>query len=142
MRPMSSFYNAARPAWHLIDGKGQVVGRLAVRIAAMLRGKHKPTFNPQEKCGDHVVVVNADKVVFTGKKHTDKIYHWHSGFPGGKKQRSVRDQLDHKPEEVLRKAVVGMLPKNKLAKEQAKMLRVFAGEVHPHSAQATAPTVL
>ena len=130
-----NFYNVSRPAWHLVDAKGQVVGRLATRIAAILRGKHKPTYNPQEVHGDNVVVVNAADVVLTGDKREKKLYQWHTGWPGGFRERTARQQFDRKPEEVLRKAVVGMLPKNRLSKQQAKMLRIFPGEEHPHKTQ-------
>ncbi len=122
--------------WVLIDGRGLVVGRLASIIAMRLRGKHKPTFTPHMDCGDNVIVVNADKVVFTGKKRTDKIYYWHTGYPGGIKSRTADKILDGRfPERVLTKAVERMLPGGVLKRRQLTNLRVYAGETHPHEAQ-------
>lgn len=122
----------ANPLWHLIDAKGQIVGRLATQIVHILKGKHKPTFSPNYDCGDYVVVINAKEAKFTGKKHDDKLYTWHTGYPGGLKQMPVKEQLDRKPEEVLRKAVLGMLAKNRLRKNIAYKLRIFPGEKHLH----------
>ena len=122
----------AKPLWHLVDARNQVVGRLATQITHILRGKHKPTFSPNYDCGDYVVVINAADVKFTGAKHTDKKYTWHTGWVGGLKQVTVKEQLEKKPEEVIRKAVLGMLNKNKLRKAYARKLRVFPGENHLH----------
>ena len=119
-------------AWYVIDAQDQVLGRLATRVATVLRGKHKPTFAPNEDCGDYVVVVNASEVVLTGNKRNDKMYYWHTGYPGGIKQRTAKEQFVRKPETVLEKAVKGMLPSNKLRARQMKKLRIFAGEDHKH----------
>jgi large subunit ribosomal protein L13 len=122
----------SKPLWHLIDAKNQVVGRLATQIVHILKGKHKPTFTPNYDCGDYVVVVNAKDVKFTGKKTQQKLYTWHTGYPGGLKQLPAKDQLDRKPEEVLRKAVLGMLAKNNLRYMIARKLRIFPGSQHLH----------
>ncbi len=122
--------------WHLVDADGQTLGRLATRIADTLRGKNKPQYTPHVDTGDFVVVVNAEKIAVTGKKLDDKIYYRHSGYPGGLKERTLREQLERRPTEVLRKAVKGMLPKNKLAARQITKLKIYAGPEHPHSAQA------
>jgi large subunit ribosomal protein L13 len=122
--------------WVVIDAEGLVVGRLASIIALRLRGKHKPTFTPHIDDGDNVIVINADKVVFTGKKFTDKTYYWHTGFIGGIKQRKARQILEGRfPERVVEKAVERMLPEGPLGRQQLKNLRVYAGSEHPHVAQ-------
>ena len=122
--------------WIVIDAEGLVVGRLASIIALRLRGKHKPTFTPHIDDGDNVIVVNADKVVFTGKKFTDKTYYWHTGYIGGIKQRKARQILEGRfPERVVEKAVQRMLPEGPLGRQQLKNLRVYAGSEHPHVAQ-------
>jgi len=120
------------PLWHLVDAKNQVVGRLATQIVHILRGKHKPTFSPNYDCGDYVVVVNARHVKFTGRKVADKKYTWHTGFPGGIKQETVKSLLNRKPEEVLRKAVLGMMAKNTLRHSYARKLRIFPDDRHLH----------
>ena len=137
----------AKPAdiekkWILIDAEGLVVGRLASIIATRLRGKHLPTYTPNMDCGDNVVVVNADKVIFTGKKRNDKKYYWHTGYPGGIKERTADKILDGRfPERVLKKAVQRMLPKESpLARQQLSNLKVYVGNEHPHEAQS--PEVL
>eukprot|EP01038_Epipyxis_sp_PR26KG_P004835 gene4835-6775_t len=122
----------SQPLWHLIDAKDQIVGRLASQIVHILKGKHKPTFSPNYDCGDYVVVINASQIKFTGNKKQDKLYTWHTGYVGGLKQRSVFEQLQKKPEEVMRKAVLGMLAKNKLRKSIARKLRIFPGPNHLH----------
>jgi large subunit ribosomal protein L13 len=122
--------------WYVVDAEGQTLGRLATRIADTLRGKNKPEFTPHVDTGDFVVVVNAEKITVTGKKLDEKIYYRHSGYPGGLKQRTLREQLDRRPTEVLRTAVKGMLPKNKLAARQLTKLKIYAGPEHPHTAQA------
>lgn len=126
--------------WILIDAEGLVVGRLASIIAMRLRGKHKPQFTPHVDTGDHVVVVNADKVVFTGKKLTDRKFYWHTGYPGGIKERTMDKILEGKhPERVLTKAVERMMPKDSpLARQQMTKLKVYAGPAHPHEAQQPA----
>jgi large subunit ribosomal protein L13 len=122
--------------WHLVDAEGQTLGRLATRIADTLRGKDKPQFTPHVDTGDFVVVVNAEKVAVTGKKLDDKMYHRHSGYPGGLRSRTLREQLERRPEEVIRKAVKGMLPRNRLGRAQIRKLKIYAGPAHPHTAQA------
>lgn len=122
--------------WLLIDAEGLVVGRLAALIAMRLRGKHKPSFTPHMDCGDNIVVVNAQKVRFTGNKRTDKVYHWHTGYPGGIKTRTADKILDGRfPERVLEKAVERMMPGGPLSRRQLKNLRVYGGPEHPHEAQ-------
>jgi large subunit ribosomal protein L13 len=125
--------------WYVVDAEGQNLGRLATRIADQLRGKNKPQFTPHVDTGDFVVVVNAEKIAVTGKKLDEKVYYRHSGYPGGLKQRTLREQLDRRPTEVLRLAVKGMLPKNKLAARQLTKLKIYAGPEHPHTAQAPEP---
>lgn len=122
--------------WLLIDAEGVVVGRLASLIAMRLRGKHKPMYTPHIDCGDNVIVINADKAVFTGKKYTDKKYYWHTGYPGGIKERTARAIFEGKfPERIIEKAVQRMMPRGPLARTQLKNLRVYAGTEHPHEAQ-------
>src|SRR5690606_759054 len=122
--------------WVLIDAEGLVVGRLASIVANRLRGKHKPTYTPHVDDGDNVIVINADKVVLTGKKYTDKVYYWHTGYPGGIKERTARQILEGRfPERVIEKAVERMIPRGPLGRRQMKNLRVYAGAEHPHAAQ-------
>ena len=125
----------AKKYWYLIDAENLVVGRLATKIADLLRGKLNPKYTPHTDSGDHVVVINAEKVRFTGNKLTDKKYYSHSDHIGGLKTRTARELLDKSPESVLMNAVKGMLPKNSLGRQQLKKLRVFAGESHGHEAQ-------
>lgn len=134
---------SAKPAevekkWVVIDGEGLVVGRLAAFVATRLRGKHKPMFTPHIDCGDHVIVVNAEKVVFTGAKMKDKKFYWHTGYPGGIKERTMEKIIGGKhPERVLENAVRRMMPKDSpLARGQMTHLRVYAGPEHPHTSQA------
>ena len=122
--------------WYVVDATGQTLGRLATRIADTLRGKGKPQYTPHVDTGDFVVVVNAEKIQVTGNKLDQKQYYRHSGYPGGIRSRSLREQLERRPTEVLRTAVKGMLPKNKLAARQLTKLKVYAGPDHPHEAQA------
>jgi large subunit ribosomal protein L13 len=127
--------------WILVDAEGVVLGRLASIVASILRGKHKPTFTPHMDMGDNVIVINADKVQMTGKKRTDKVYYWHTGHPGGIKQRTARQVLEGAhPERVVEKAIERMISRNKLGRVQMTNLRVYASADHPHEAQA--PTVL
>lgn len=132
---------SAKPAevekkWILIDAEGMVVGRLAAYIASHLRGKHLPTFTPHVDCGDNIIVVNADKVVLTGRKYENKKYYWHTGHPGGIKHRTARQVLEGAhPERVVIKAVERMISRTKLGKQQMTNLRVYAGDAHPHEAQ-------
>ena len=125
--------------WYLVDAEGKTLGRLATQIADRLRGKGKPQFTPHIDTGDFVVVVNAEKIAVTGNKLDAKMYYRHSGFPGGLRVRPLREQLERRPTEVLRKAVKGMLPRNRLAREQLTKLKIYAGPAHPHEAQAPKP---
>jgi len=125
--------------WYLVDAEGQTLGRLATRIADTLRGKGKPQYTPHVDTGDFVIVVNADKVAVTGNKLDQKRYYRHSGYPGGLRSRTLREQLERRPTEVLRVAVKGMLPKNRLAAKQLTKLKIYAGPEHPHEAQAPKP---
>ncbi|WP_306027565.1 MULTISPECIES: 50S ribosomal protein L13 [unclassified Stappia] len=126
--------------WILIDAEGVVVGRLAAFIANTLRGKTKPTFTPHIDCGDNVIVINADKAVLTGKKYYDKKYYWHTGYPGGIKERTARAILEGKfPERVLEQAVKRMMPGGPLSRQQLRNLRVYTGATHPHEAQSPVP---
>jgi large subunit ribosomal protein L13 len=122
--------------WYVVDATGQHVGRLASRIAQILRGTHKPQFTPHVDTGDFVVVVNATQVEFTGRKLDTKFYHHYTGYPGGIRSISARMAREHDPELVLREAVAGMLPKNRLARQLIKKLKVYGGADHPHAAQA------
>lgn len=136
MKTYSAKPSEIEKKWVLIDASGLVVGRLASIIAMRLRGKHKPTFTPHMDCGDNVIVVNADKVAFTGNKRTDKVYHWHTGHPGGVKSRTADKILDGRfPERVLAEAVRRMLPGHALKRRQLTKLRIYAGPDHPHEAQ-------
>jgi large subunit ribosomal protein L13 len=126
-------------AWYVVDAQDKVLGRLASRIAMVLRGKTKPTFTPHIDTGDFVVVVNAAQVQMTGRKLDNKFYYHHSGFPGGIKEISARKLLQKKPEEILRHAVRGMLPKNSLGRQLLKKLKIYAGGEHPHVSQQPAP---
>ena len=129
-------------AWHVIDATDVVLGRLAAQAATLLRGKHKPTYAPHIDTGDFVVVVNAEKIAVTGSKRTEKMYYRHSGYPGGLKSRTLNDMLERRPEEVIRLAVKGMLPRNRLARKQLTKLKVYAGPDHPHAAQQPQPLEL
>ena len=121
--------------WYLVDAEGKTLGRLATQIATILRGKNKPDFTPHIDTGDFVVVINAEKVHVTGNKREQKTYWRHSGYPGGIRSRTLNEMLERQPEEVLRKAVKGMLPRNKLGRAQLTKLKVYAGTEHPHAAQ-------
>jgi large subunit ribosomal protein L13 len=125
--------------WFLVDAEGQTLGRLATRIADTLRGKRKPEYTPHIDTGDFVVVVNAEKIAVTGAKRQDKIYYRHSGYPGGLRERTLGEELERRPTEVLRKAVKGMLPRNRLARRQLTKLKIYAGPDHPHGAQNPSP---
>jgi len=128
--------------WYVVDAQGQTLGRLASNIVTILRGKHKPIFTPHVDCGDYVVVINADKIHVTGQKMTQKNYYRHSGYPGGLRQITLRDQLQKFPTRVLETAVRGMLPKNRLGRRMFKKLKVYAGPDHPHTAQQPKPLEL
>ncbi len=124
-----------KPRWRVIDAKGKVVGRLATQIADALRGKDRPEYTPHADAGDYVVVINAEKIVFTGKKMQQKIYQRYSGWMGGLKELTAEQVMEKHPERIIELAVKGMLPKNKLARQLHKKLRVYKGEEHPHAAQ-------
>lgn len=135
---MKTFYtpvNEIDRKWYVVDADGKVLGRVATEIADRLRGKHKPTFCNFQDNGDFIIVINADKIHLTGKKWDDKVYYRHTGFTGGIKSQTAKEVLTKKPEELIRMAVKGMLPKNKLGRAQFKKLKVYAGEDHPHQAQ-------
>ena len=121
--------------WYVIDAEGQTLGRLATKVAHVLRGKHKPTYTPHVDCGDFVTVVNASKINLTGNKLNDKIYYNHSGYTGGLRERSARVMKEQYPEEMIERAVKGMLPKGRLGRQKKKKLFVYAGSEHPHMAQ-------
>ena len=136
MKTYSARASDIEKKWVLIDAEGLVVGRLAAIIANRLRGKHKPSFTPHMDCGDHIIVINADKVALTGRKRQDKTYYWHTGFPGGIKERKAHQILDGKfPERVLELAVKRMLPGGPLKRQQMTHLRLYKGSAHPHEAQ-------
>jgi len=128
--------------WYVVDAQDETLGRLASRIAPILKGKHKPSYTPHLDCGDFVIIVNAEKVRVTGRKLDQKFYHRHSGYPGGLTSISLRDQLAKHPERVLEAAIRGMLPKNKLGRRMIKKLKVYAGDEHPHQAQQPKPLEL
>jgi large subunit ribosomal protein L13 len=126
-------------AWHVVDADGLVLGRLATEVAAVLRGKHKPMFTPNLDTGDHVIVVNADKVVLTSGKAESKLAYRHSGYPGGLTATRFADLLEDRSDQVVRNAVTGMLPKNRLGRQMASKLKVYRGPDHPHAAQSPVP---
>lgn len=125
--------------WHIVDAEGKTLGRVATKIATVLRGKHTPSYTPHIDSGDFVVVINAEKVHVTGNKLKDKTYYHHSGYPGGIKSVSLERLLAEKPEEALKKAIWGMLPHNRLGRAMFKKLKIYAGGGHPHSAQSPKP---
>ena len=125
--------------WVVVDATGQTLGRLATQIATVLRGKHKPEYTPHCDVGDFVVVINAEKIAVTGKKREEKLYHRYSGYPGGLRSRTFAEMLERRPEEPLRLAVKGMLPRNRIARAQLRKLKIYAGPDHPHAAQQPKP---
>lgn len=125
--------------WHVVDAEGKILGRLATRVATLLRGKHKPTFTPNVDTGDHVVIINAEKIRLTGHKFKKKVYYHHTGYPGGIKSITAEHLHEKDPTAMVTKAVKGMLPKNPLGKKMAKKLRVYAGTTHSHMAQRPEP---
>ena len=139
LRTASAKEHEIQRAWLVIDAQGQTLGRLASRIATVLRGKHKPIYTPHVDCGDYVIVVNAEKVHVTGQKMNQKVYYRHSGYPGGLKEVTLRDQLQKFPERVIEAAVRGMLPKNRLGRQMFKKLKVYADAEHPHASQKPEP---
>jgi len=134
---MTKFINtqSADRHWYIVDAKDQVLGRLATRVATIIRGKNKPTFSPNADTGDFVVIINAEKIKVTGKREELKTYSWHTGYPGGRKTLSYNEMKERKPEFIITNAVKGMLPKNRLGNQLIKKLKVYAGEEHPHQAQ-------
>jgi len=134
-RTFSAKANEVKRQWWVIDATDQVLGRVAVKAATLLRGKEKAIYTPHCDTGDFVVVLNAEKIKVTGKKLTEKIYYRHTGYPGGLRQRTLEEQLERRPEEVIRKAVKVMLPRTKLGAAQLRKLKVYAGTEHPHKAQ-------
>ncbi len=131
-----------KEAWHLVNAEGRILGRLAARVAFILRGKHRPTFTPNVDMGDHVVIVNAEKIQLTGNKMETKLYRHHSGYPGGLKTTTAKHLFRKDPTQLLTKAIEGMLPKNPLGNGMAKKLRVYVGPNHPHQAQRPEPISL
>jgi len=127
--------------WYVVDADGQILGRLATTIASHLRGKHKPVFTPNVDTGDFVVVINAEKIQLTGRKMDQKVYYSHSNYPGGLKSETIKERLENKPEAIIRDAVWGMLPKNRLGRTLLKKLKVYRGSEHPHTAQQPEPLV-
>jgi large subunit ribosomal protein L13 len=133
---------AALDKWYVIDANDQVLGRIATKAATILSGKHRPHYAPFLVTGDHVVIINADKVRLTGQKREQKVYHWHTLYPGGLRQAKVSDVMESRPEKVLREAILGMLPKNKLRKRIIQRLKVYRADQHPHAAQRPEPLSL
>jgi len=133
---MSFTGQSLQRTWHLVDATKQTVGRIANIVAPLLKGKHKPTYRPNGDCGDYVVIINAEKVHFTGKKWKDKLYRWHTGFPGGLKQRRAEEMLEKKPENIIKKAILGMLKRNNLRHGYIEpRLKIYNGSDHPHESQ-------
>lgn len=135
MKTFSAKKEDINPKWYIVDANGEILGRLASKIATIIRGKHKPTFTPHVDTGDYVIVINAEKVRLTGKKLKDKVYYHHTGFPGGIRKITAEKLLQKKPTEVLKKAIKGMLPKNSLGRQILKKAKIYASPDHPHSAQ-------
>jgi large subunit ribosomal protein L13 len=139
LRTFSPKVSEIQRAWYVVDAEGLVLGRLASEVARILRGKHRPYFAPHVDTGDHVIIVNADKVILTSGKADDKLAYRHSGYPGGLRSTSYAELLEKSPDEMIRRSIRGMLPKNTLGRAQLKKLKVYAGPDHPHSAQKPAP---
>ena len=139
MKTYSPKAKEIRRAWYVVDAEGQVLGRLASEVAKILRGKHRPTYAPHLDTGDHVVVVNAARVRLTGNKPRQKVYYRHSGYPGGLRETPYERMLERHPERVVERAVRGMLPRNRLGRQMARKLKVYAGPQHPHAAQRPIP---
>ena len=136
MKTYSAKPSEVEAKWWIVDAEDVVLGRMAAIIATRLRGKHKPMFTPNIDCGDHVIVINAEKVRLTGKKRSEKLYYWHTGYPGGIRSRTAENYLDGpKADTVVRKAIERMLPKTKMGREQYRKLQVYAGGEHPHEAK-------
>ena len=135
MKTISMNKETAENNWYVIDAEGKTLGRMAAEIAHRLRGKHKPEYTPHVDTGDYIVVVNAEKVRVTGKKTTDKLYHRHSGYPGGLKTRTFNEMVEKAPEDIITLAVKGMMPRTPLGRSMLRKLKVYAGTEHPHGAQ-------
>ncbi|NLH51153.1 MAG: 50S ribosomal protein L13 [Myxococcales bacterium] len=135
MKTFSAKPGQVERGWYIVDLDGKVLGRAASEIAKILRGKHKPTFTPHEDVGDFVIAINAEKIKLTGQKVEDKLYHHHTGYPGGLKTVNAKRLLENKPEEIIKHAVRGMLPKNTMGRNLLKKLKVYSGAEHPHGAQ-------
>ncbi|MFT5319896.1 MAG: large subunit ribosomal protein L13 [Pseudohongiellaceae bacterium] len=135
MRTISANKETAQNDWYVIDAEGKILGRMATEIAHRLRGKHKAEYTPHVDTGDYIVVVNAEKVAVTGKKATDKMYYRHSGYPGGLKTRSFNEMIEKAPEDVIKLAVKGMLPRTPLGRAMMRKLKIYTGAQHPHAAQ-------
>ncbi|MDD4356696.1 MAG: 50S ribosomal protein L13 [Smithellaceae bacterium] len=135
MKTFSAKAEETKKDWYVVDASGKVLGRLASEIALRLRGKHKAIYTPHVDTGDFIVVVNAEKIVLTGKKLTDKIYYSYSGYPGGLRETAAGKMLAEKPEKLIRLAVAGMMPKNNLGRKMLKKLKIYSGNAHPHDAQ-------
>ena len=139
LKTYSAKTDEVQKEWYIVDADGQTVGRLAVQIANVLRGKHKPTYTPHIDSGDHVIVINAEKVVISGKKYEEKLYRHHTGYIGGLKTFTFKQMMERKPERIMEIAVGGMLPHNRLGRQQIKKLHVYVGAEHPHQAQQPQP---
>jgi large subunit ribosomal protein L13 len=137
-RTISANRDTVNKQWFIVDAEGEILGRLAAKVALVLRGKHKTDYTPHVDCGDNVIIINAEKVVLTGKKLTDKIYISHSGYPGGQKTTTPKDLFAKQPEKVIEKAIKGMLPKNRLGRELFRNLKIYVGSEHKHEAQQPA----
>ena len=135
MNTFSAKSHEVKRHWYVVDAQEQVLGRLATEVATRLKGKHKPIYTPHVDTGDYIVVINAEKVHVSGNKEDQKIYHWHTGHPGGIKSRNLKSMRERSPESIIESAVKGMMPKNKLGREMMSKLKVYAGDVHPHTAQ-------
>jgi large subunit ribosomal protein L13 len=142
MKTFSAKKETAQHDWFVVDATGKTLGRLSAAIATRLRGKHKPEYTPHVDTGDYIVVINAEKVAVTGTKGTDKKYHAHSQYPGGLRTRTFNEMIEGSPEEVLRLAVKGMIPRTPLGRDMMRKLKIYAGEVHPHGAQQPAQLFL
>lgn len=142
MKTISANKQTAQNDWYVVDADGLTLGRMSAEVAHRLRGKHKPEYTPHVDTGDYIVVINADKIHVTGKKATDKMYHHHTQYPGGLKSFSFNEMMDRAPEEIIKLAVKGMMPRNPLGREMLRKLKVYAGPQHPHAAQQPTPLSL
>jgi len=142
MKTYSPKKGEIKQEWYLVDLKGKTLGKIATKLADILRGKHKPTFSPHMDCGDYIVAINASELHFSGKKWEQKVYHKHTRFPGGLKSETAQEMKNRKPEQIIENAVAGMIPRNKLKKDILKKFKVFAGPEHNHQAQNPQPLEL